>query len=147
MTLFVFCFFFFKQKTAYEMRISDWSSDVCSSDLAGLAHLHRAIHAHRAAGHQRLAGAAAVAYPRKLEQLVEFDVIAVELEVDRLHADSLRMTDVELLHQAGKARLVAQRCEVGVVFYPGAVAPSQRDRALQQVERAPGFAQDGVGAG
>src|SRR3546814_9143392 len=28
-----FCFFF-KQKTAYEMRISDWSSDVCSSDLA-----------------------------------------------------------------------------------------------------------------
>src|SRR3546814_4129545 len=31
-------FFFFKQKTAYEMRISDWSSDVCSSDLT-LAHL------------------------------------------------------------------------------------------------------------
>src|SRR3546814_1222053 len=32
-----FCvFFFFKQKTAYEMRISDWSSDVCSSDLFGV---------------------------------------------------------------------------------------------------------------
>src|SRR3546814_2661671 len=31
----VFIFFFFKQKTAYEMRISDWSSDVCSSDLPG----------------------------------------------------------------------------------------------------------------
>src|SRR3546814_13362145 len=30
-------FFFFKQKTAYEMRISDWSSDVCSSDLKALA--------------------------------------------------------------------------------------------------------------
>src|SRR3546814_4199800 len=30
---FLFYFFFFKQKTAYEMRISDWSSDVCSSDL------------------------------------------------------------------------------------------------------------------
>src|SRR3546814_10367304 len=28
--------FFFKQKTAYEMRISDWSSDVCSSDLADI---------------------------------------------------------------------------------------------------------------
>src|SRR3546814_10329731 len=28
--------FFFKQKTAYEMRISDWSSDVCSSDLAAI---------------------------------------------------------------------------------------------------------------
>src|SRR3546814_12881426 len=34
------CFFFFKQKTAYEMRISDWSSDVCSSDLAGPAERH-----------------------------------------------------------------------------------------------------------
>src|SRR3546814_9671235 len=32
--LHVVLFFFFKQKTAYEMRISDWSSDVCSSDLA-----------------------------------------------------------------------------------------------------------------
>src|SRR3546814_20047320 len=32
-----FFFFFFKQKTAYEMRISDWSSDVCSSDLASAA--------------------------------------------------------------------------------------------------------------
>src|SRR3546814_8799953 len=29
----LWCCFFFKQKTAYEMRISDWSSDVCSSDL------------------------------------------------------------------------------------------------------------------
>src|SRR3546814_10045782 len=31
--LMLFFFLFFKQKTAYEMRISDWSSDVCSSDL------------------------------------------------------------------------------------------------------------------
>src|SRR3546814_10648590 len=33
MLLYILCFFFFKQKTAYDMRISDWSSDVCSSDL------------------------------------------------------------------------------------------------------------------
>src|SRR3546814_5879511 len=33
MFLYFVCLFFFKQKTAYEMRISDWSSDVCSSDL------------------------------------------------------------------------------------------------------------------
>src|SRR3546814_5767473 len=32
-------FLFFKQKTAYEMRISDWSSDVCSSDLLGIEKL------------------------------------------------------------------------------------------------------------
>src|SRR3546814_2798553 len=40
------CFFFFKQKTAYEMRISDWSSDVCASDLppgGGKSHLAAAI--------------------------------------------------------------------------------------------------------
>src|SRR3546814_8648928 len=41
--------FFFKQKTAYEMRISDWSSDVCSSDL-GLAHQQVRL------GHQRRHG-------------------------------------------------------------------------------------------
>src|SRR3546814_7982277 len=34
----MFCVFFFKQKTAYEMRISDWSSDVCSSDLDNVLH-------------------------------------------------------------------------------------------------------------
>src|SRR3546814_6581626 len=39
-----FFFFFFKQKTAYEMRISDWSSDVCSSDL------HSRIHARAEVG-------------------------------------------------------------------------------------------------
>src|SRR3546814_4802471 len=36
-------FFFFKQKTAYEMRISDWSSDVCSSDLGRCEAFH-AVH-------------------------------------------------------------------------------------------------------
>src|SRR3546814_7616494 len=36
----IFLFFFFKQKTAYEILISDWSSDVCSSDLVG-AHRDR----------------------------------------------------------------------------------------------------------
>src|SRR3546814_7201225 len=37
---YVVVFFFFKQKTAYEMRISDWSSDVCSSDLLFFKILH-----------------------------------------------------------------------------------------------------------
>src|SRR3546814_5258030 len=47
---FFFCvFFFFKQKTAYEMRISDWSSDVCSSDL--LCSLYGGIPRAEARGH------------------------------------------------------------------------------------------------
>src|SRR3546814_5287367 len=36
-------FLFFKQKTAYDMRISDWSSDVCSSDLPDVAHFRHGI--------------------------------------------------------------------------------------------------------
>src|SRR3546814_8800918 len=50
--MFVICYmystcncFYFKQKTAYEMRISDWSSDVCSSDL--LEHIVVALRGHR----------------------------------------------------------------------------------------------------
>src|SRR3546814_5199322 len=43
----LFFFFFFKQKTAYEMRISDWSSDVCSSDLE-LFKSQETIEKHRA---------------------------------------------------------------------------------------------------
>src|SRR3546814_17830484 len=45
--------FFFKQKTAYEMRISDWSSDVCSSDLR-----HRLFHHFRLDAPPRGAGTA-----------------------------------------------------------------------------------------
>src|SRR3546814_16174751 len=48
-------FFFFKQKTAYEMRISDWSSDVCSSDLGRdlPRHLLRAARRHGAGAERR----------------------------------------------------------------------------------------------
>src|SRR3546814_6311531 len=49
------CFFFFKQKTAYEMRISDWSSDVCSSDLR-----RQRIADHRHPGQQQRPDAEAV---------------------------------------------------------------------------------------
>src|SRR3546814_6298958 len=69
-----FFFFFFKQKTAYEMRISDWSSDVCSSDLPATQcdresavlvwHQCRAGHRHRCG-----AGAHEVAAARTPAQL------------------------------------------------------------------------------
>src|SRR3546814_5152071 len=49
-------FFFFKQKTAYELRISDWSSDVCSSDLTTLCAILRALQRQRIAGPQRGGG-------------------------------------------------------------------------------------------
>src|SRR3546814_5081221 len=53
----VVLFFFFKQKTAYELRISDWSSDVCSSDLLPL---HRRDHRRMGVAEHQSAGAADV---------------------------------------------------------------------------------------
>src|SRR3546814_3664422 len=55
MLIIEYLFFFFKQKTAYEMRISDWSSDVCSSDLTDRTDgADRAkTHAHSADRHAR----------------------------------------------------------------------------------------------
>src|SRR3546814_1774638 len=84
-------FFFFKQKTAYEMRISDWSSDVCSSDLrlASVdpdAALVRPDQAQDAFQHHRLAGAGAADHDEALAR--------AELEVDALEhalgAEALR---------------------------------------------------------
>src|SRR3546814_6458929 len=59
------CFFlFFKQKTAYEMRISDWSSDVCSSDLI----------------------AALLAWSLRYVTVFADDILAARRELDRLEA-------------------------------------------------------------
>src|SRR3546814_10592504 len=88
----VVLFFFFKQKTAYEMRISDWSSDVCSSDLLGIVE-GRAIvgrHAHAA---RRLGDRdAAVREVAVLEQRAQrLPRRATEiLEADHLHRGAQR---------------------------------------------------------
>src|SRR3546814_9831059 len=103
-------FFFFKQKTAYEMRISDWSSDVCSSDLfkhwilGGIVEERdRARHV----GHvDRLEERQHAARPIFTEagriDLVEFDVILVDdgrdVEVARFRR--IRITTVQLIHAA-----------------------------------------------
>src|SRR3546814_5422615 len=60
-------FFFFKQKTAYEMRISDWSSDVCSSDLSTVCEslLFTGVHCHSYSVLERV-----VALPRSEERRV-----------------------------------------------------------------------------
>src|SRR3546814_7996143 len=56
-----YVFFFFKQKTAYEMRISDWSSDVCSSDLLERAKLAREYVEHHDEGERQQQPAARLA--------------------------------------------------------------------------------------
>src|SRR3546814_8167851 len=71
-------FFFFKQKTAYEMRISDWSSDVCSSDLFYPDHpeLVAAVRHH----HEQIAG---TGYPDGLKngQIDELSLVTAVVDV------------------------------------------------------------------
>src|SRR3546814_1910236 len=73
--MYTFClliaFFFFKQKTAYEMRISDWSSDVCSSDLAVALHPGDRLRDRRAALVQALGDPGAQRDDVLLDQLVD----------------------------------------------------------------------------
>src|SRR3546814_19233156 len=92
--VFMLYFFFLKQKTAYEMRISDWSSDVCSSDLADHAGVvDRRIHLQAAAddaGVGQQAGAVAVAV---VGDLVDIKAVvgtaeAVALAQDRFPAQA-----------------------------------------------------------
>src|SRR3546814_10489473 len=63
-------FFFFKQKTAYEMRISDWSSDVCSSDL---------ILGHSMGGHGALT--IALSFPSRFKAVSAFAPIVAPSQV------------------------------------------------------------------
>src|SRR3546814_8030665 len=70
----ILCCFFFKQKTAYEMRISDWSSDVCSSDLD-----FRAFRASPQADGAVLAAAAALRQTRRMGEGDGTDLLIVGL--------------------------------------------------------------------
>src|SRR3546814_2826807 len=82
-------FFFFKQKTAYEMRISDWSSDVCSSDLEAAGGDRHAADRDRAVrGGGGAAGAAGVAdgrgiIPGRIEKGPEFPPRSEERRVGK----------------------------------------------------------------
>src|SRR3546814_9606344 len=106
----VVCFFFFKQKTAYEMRISDWSSDVCSSDLQvfDLREPHLAGYGADdplAFGHPQDAGHGAVGCLRQRQQKAFADRRALGGQVDHAghHHDAAVAHEGHpaLLHEAG----------------------------------------------
>src|SRR3546814_6118683 len=127
----MFLFFFFKQKTAYEMRISDWSSDVCSSDLdqrdhgadrvddrrPGLAHARPeaaeaepAFDVRRDAGDERTYAAdhqAAVVEQRehRVVHVVRAAVEGLDVAVTGGHPRELRQLDA-LWHAGGAAGCV-----------------------------------------
>src|SRR3546814_11377973 len=108
------CFFFFKQKTAYEMRISDWSSDVCSSDLVSTSFsLRRSISKRRA-----------IIF---CKQLVDLDDQVVAFEPDMeiavfesLCAEKLAFSDPRFAFQTGA--LLVVRADVS-----GIISAARRD--------------------
>src|SRR3546814_5432504 len=96
------CVFFFKHKTAYECRISDWSSDVCSSDLdrAGKKD-HRQ---HRNANLRRAAMSAHGLTPEALKQQHRTEI--VEIGTFRPHG----VTELEALDYRSEERRGGKEC-------------------------------------
>src|SRR3546814_5589534 len=90
-------FFFFKQKTAYEVRISDWSSDVCSSDL--IAQIEQ-VRGHRSIERRRTRDNDLV---RHAGFEVEIDIV----DAGRRHRQAA--ADVEIPHNARAARIDGYR--------------------------------------
>src|SRR3546814_1263203 len=95
--------FFFKQKTAYEMRISDWSSDVCSSDLYGFNKSHAAAYS-------------LVAYQTawlKCHYPAEFFSAVLTYEIDKHERMALIKDDMEEMgiSQIGRASCRERVCQ------------------------------------
>src|SRR3546814_5144359 len=93
--------FFFKQKTAYDLRISDWSSDVCSSDLES-----RQV-GRQGRQHLRTVQGAAPAHPG---QVAEEPLVQQLGDADRRQRTQVRVGDVgELEHYPGARPSAAER--------------------------------------
>src|SRR3546814_5189573 len=103
----MFCFF--KQKTAYEMRISDWSSDVCSSDLAGGMHLDLRVDDLLGLDHHLpfLLGRAVVQEDVDMGNDVEGDLLG---ELLRAHLLSRDIDALGLAPERSEERRVGKEC-------------------------------------
>src|SRR3546814_4461056 len=98
-------FFFFKQKTAYEMRISDWSSDVCSSDL------NVVVAADYPDGAVGLQYAPRLLQPGMGEGVVSAQRIEfVPIIIDRIHAPALGPEQIAA-EQIGRASCRERVCQ------------------------------------
>src|SRR3546814_5275123 len=131
----MFYFFFFKQKTAYEMRISDWSSDVCSSDLRVFAHGWWTVEGQKMS--KSLANAiapAALVTTYGLDQVRYFLLREVPFgsDGDFSHKAMIGRMNYDLANQFGNLAqrvlsMIAKNCE-GRVPQPQALSPE--DEAL-----------------
>src|SRR3546814_3301124 len=92
-------FFFFQQKTAYEMRISDWSSDVCSSDLREPGDI--LLVACYELGHQPLA----VAWPAAFLERAGYRPALMDISVEPVDMQKLARARVEIGRASGRERV------------------------------------------
>src|SRR3546814_1349637 len=99
-----FSFVFFKLKTAYEMRISDWSSDVCSSDLATPP---------GSAASKPPATLAAAAFPRRVRRLLEGILEYASDEMERILGATLNDAEQQLFKLAEQARSNEVQQQIG----------------------------------
>src|SRR3546814_710039 len=122
------CFFFFKQKTAYEMRISDWSSDVCSSDLR----LARVRHDRPLAGDRRQFLRRRRDLLGVLDGLAHAHVDHDLLDPRRLHGVLVR----ELLYQGGADHLIVVLLQPGHGAHRSITSPERlANRTLRPSSR------------
>src|SRR3546814_7855891 len=101
-------FFFFKQKTAYEMRISDWSSDVCSSDLIDAEPAPRAAVSVEDSGNPLLqAHRLAFSYPTRRRSWLQREARPVQRALAEL---SFRIARGETLGLVGESEIGRASC-------------------------------------
>src|SRR3546814_5041125 len=105
MRLIVLIFFFFNHQTAYEMRISDWSSDVCTSDLAGLGTVPVAV-----AGSAPVAGSEVlfqntVLPARAKPTMVSSEVTRMTVQTTTIDADSRALSSTISRTEANTSEL------------------------------------------
>src|SRR3546814_10777009 len=106
--MFFMCFFFFKQKTAYEMRISDWSSDVCSSDLLAVHDDHAVAGLIEAGQHVEDGG---LATARVADDAGELALLDAEVNVlEHGHAGKLFGETFNLEECRSEERRVGKEC-------------------------------------
>src|SRR3546814_9369940 len=129
--MYVFCFFFFKQKTAYEMRISDWSSDVCSSDLSGVGDAveHRCGDAGAGTVDEGIASSIEPAIDEPIFDLLDRRTVGMAIEIVPAAANEQQGGPVRVDHGIG----IESRCERAAF---GAADPGQRLREIGGDQRA-----------
>src|SRR3546814_2019233 len=142
---FFYFFFFFKLKTAYEMRISDWSADVCSSDLScrpDQIHLRQPMLAH----FRRVVGITEEVEDQlelvwRLRQDMPHSQHILDLHDDKLRKDALQMVGNEFIEllpvfddcRIFKRELVLVGRDVLVIRRPGRVRGNEEITARMQI--------------